>query len=69
MSCLFHYFIRLNFDHQIFNVVIIPKLFVLHLLFIIDTNNNRAAQLSMNVDDITQNNVASKVFNCSSIKT
>lgn len=69
MPCFFHYFIRLNFYHQIFNVVIIPKLFVLYLLFIIDTNNNRAALLSMNVDDITQNNVTSKVFSCSSIKT
>ena len=69
MPCFFHYLIRLNFDHQIFNVVIIPELFVLHLLFIIDTNNNRTAQLSMNVDDISQKNVTSKVFNCSSIKT
>lgn len=69
MPCFFHYPIRLYFYHQIFNVVIIPKLFVLHLFFIIDTNNDRAAQLSMNVDDITQNNVTSKVFSCSSIKT
>ena len=65
MPCFFHYSIRLYFYHQIFNVIILPERFIFHLFFIIDPDNDRAPQSTVNMNNVTQNNTMSKSFSCS----